>query len=156
MIIRAVRDRRGGLAQGQTQLDFPADAQEAVWAHPIDVHYSVEQRVQGWPRFQLQVFQEDRHGRNELVGYGFVHVPSAPGVHEVQCSCWRPVSPEWNDEVQAFFVGGNHDPVALFDDAAEQHERLCLRARVILVAQRVEVAAEEDVVRRDGITRDPL
>ena len=128
MIIRAVRDRRGGLAQGQTQLDFPADAQEAVWAPPIDVHYSVEQRVQGWPRFQLQVFQEDRHGRNELVGYGFVHVPSAPGVHEVQCSCWRPVSPEWNDEVQAFFVGGN--PQLKSDDLISKHnDRYKLRTR---------------------------
>jgi hypothetical protein len=63
--------------------------------------------VQGWPKFQLQVYQEDIFGRNELVGYGFVHVPCAPGTHDLECSCWRPMSSSWNDEVNAFFVGGN-------------------------------------------------
>ena len=62
-----------GLDQGHTQLDFPSDGDEAVWSHPVDVHYAVSDRVQGWPKFQLQVFQEDMFGRNELVGYGFVH-----------------------------------------------------------------------------------
>ena len=46
-------------------------------------------------------------GRNELVGYGFVHVPSAPGMHELECSTWRPMSASAADEVSAFFVGGN-------------------------------------------------
>jgi B9 domain-containing protein 2 len=96
-----------GIDKGHTQLDFPIDGGEAVWAHPVEIHYSVSDRVQGWPKFQLQVFQEDMFGRNELVGYGFVHVPSAPGCHELECSCWRPMSASWSDEVQAFFVGGN-------------------------------------------------
>lgn len=71
------------------------------------VPVQVSDRVQGWPKFQLQVYQEDIFGRNELVGYGFVHVPCAPGTHDLECSCWRPMSSSWNDEVNAFFVGGN-------------------------------------------------
>lgn len=114
--------------QGHTQLDFPADAEEAVWAHPVDVHYAVSDRVQGWPKFQLQVFQEDAYGRNELVGYGFVHVPSAPGVHEVQCSCWRPMSREWAHEVEAFFVGGNPQ-LKSEDMIANNLDRYKLRTR---------------------------
>ena len=116
------------LVQGHTQLDFPVDAEEAVWAHPVDVHYSVADRIQGWPKFQIQVFQEDAYGRNELVGYGFVHVPTAPGIHEVQCSCWRPMSPKWDDEVQAFFVGGN--PLLKSEDLiATNIDRYKLRTR---------------------------
>ena len=117
-----------GLDKGHTQLDFPADAEEAVWAHPVDVHYAVSDRVQGWPKFQLQVFQEDAYGRNELVGYGFVHVPSAPGVHEVQCSCWRPMSREWAHEVEAFFVGGNPQ-LKSEDMIANNLDRYKLRTR---------------------------
>ena len=116
------------VAQGHTQLDFPADAEEAVWAHPVDVHYAVSDRVQGWPKFQLQVYQEDAYGRNELVGYGFVHVPSAPGVHEVQCSCWRPMSREWAHEVEAFFVGGNPQ-LKSEDMIANNIDRYKLRTR---------------------------
>jgi len=117
-----------GLTKGHTQLDFPVDPEEAVWAHPVEVHYAVEDRVQGWPKFQVQVFQEDQYGRDELVGYGFVHVPSAPGIHEVQCSCWRPMSPEWNHEVQAFFVGGNPQ-LKSTDLIAENIDRYKLRTR---------------------------
>jgi len=35
--------------------------------------------LQGWPRLQVQVWQQDTFGRLELLGYGFVHVPSAAG-----------------------------------------------------------------------------
>lgn len=122
-------DYRNALAaQGHTQLDFPVDPEEAVWAHPVEVHYAVEDRVQGWPKFQVQVFQEDQYGRDELVGYGFVHIPSAPGLHEVQCSCWRPMSPDWNHEVQAFFVGGNPQ-LKSPDLIAENIDRYKLRTR---------------------------
>ena len=46
-------------------------------------------------------------GHTEMVGYGFVHLPSAPRIHRVECACWRPLSSSWYDEVQAFFVSGN-------------------------------------------------
>ena len=92
--------REQGLTKGHTQVDSPKDGVEAVWSHPVDVHYSVSERVQGWPKFRLTVYQEDMFGRNEMVGYGFVHVPSEPGTHEIECACWRPLSSSWYDEVQ--------------------------------------------------------
>ena len=120
--------REQGLTKGHTQIDSPMDGIEAVWAHPVDVHYSVSERIQGWPKFQLQVFQEDMFGRNEMVGYGFVHVPSEPGIHEVECSCWRPLSSSWYDEVQAFFVGGNPQ-LKSTDMIATNIDRYKLRTR---------------------------
>ena len=62
-------------------------------------------RAQGWPRILLQAWRLDDVGRLEVEGYGFVHVPTAPGSHEVSVPLWRPVgTPE--QELSHFFVGG--------------------------------------------------
>ncbi len=37
------------------------------------------------------MWHHDKYGRDDLYGYGFVHVPTAPGAHEVECLTWRPV-----------------------------------------------------------------
>ena len=37
----------------------------AVWAHPIDVHYTLK-GIEGWPRLKLEVWGVDSFGRNEL------------------------------------------------------------------------------------------
>jgi hypothetical protein len=49
--------RERGLTKGHTQIDSPKIEIEAIWAHPVDVHYLVSERVQGWPKCQLQVFR---------------------------------------------------------------------------------------------------
>ena len=40
----------------------------AIWAHPIDVHYTTK-GIQGWPKLKLQVWHQDMFGRNELCKY---------------------------------------------------------------------------------------
>ncbi|RYG45847.1 hypothetical protein EON67_10185 [archaeon] len=35
--------------------------------------------VQGWPRVQVQVWEQDSYGRLESLGYGFAHIPAATG-----------------------------------------------------------------------------
>ena len=44
------------------------------------------------------------HGRNELLSYGFVHVPTVPGMHELECSTWRPAGTT-QEEYRAEFLG---------------------------------------------------
>eukprot|EP00056_Hartaetosiga_gracilis_P006774 m.100719 g.100719 ORF g.100719 m.100719 type:complete len:111 (+) comp12554_c0_seq12:79-411(+) len=53
-----------GSDEGQTQIDHPT-GDDAVWAHPIDIHYKV-QSIQGWPRMSVQVFTQDSYGRHQL------------------------------------------------------------------------------------------
>ena len=68
-------------------------------------HAHSRTRAQGWPKLLLQVWRLDDTGRLEVEGYGFVHVPSAPGLHEVSVPTWRPLgTPE--QELAAFFLGG--------------------------------------------------
>ncbi|KAI8848595.1 B9 domain-containing protein 2-like protein [Chytridium lagenaria] len=92
-----------GEAGGQTQVDLPEDERFSVWSHPIDVHYTTK-TVGGWPKIVVQVFRQDMFGRNELYGYGFVHMPTTPGFHSVECVTWRP-SGTVIDQLYSFFLG---------------------------------------------------
>uniref|UniRef100_H2Z3A6 B9 domain-containing protein 2 n=1 Tax=Ciona savignyi TaxID=51511 RepID=H2Z3A6_CIOSA len=93
-----------GVKEGQTHVDNPENEQAAYWSHPIDVHYATK-GLQGWPRLHLQVWYQDIHGRNELYGYGFVHVPSSPGCHTIECVTWKP-NGTFQEELMQYFVGG--------------------------------------------------
>jgi B9 domain-containing protein 2 len=90
-----------GSVDGQTQIN---GSDECVWDHPIDAHFSATS-VKGWPKFNIQVFHQDEHGRNDIFGYGFFHVPTTSGDHEIECAIWRPEGSTW-DTISAFFLGG--------------------------------------------------
>eukprot|EP00879_Flechtneria_rotunda_P033217 GHRR01036766.1.p1 GENE.GHRR01036766.1~~GHRR01036766.1.p1 ORF type:complete len:169 (+),score=30.36 GHRR01036766.1:61-567(+) len=93
-----------GLEQGQTQTDCPADGGMAVWCHPVDVHYMCRGLL-GWPKLHFQIWSQDVHGRNELRGYGFCHVPTAAGIFEIDCPTWLPEG-SVGERITSFFVGG--------------------------------------------------
>eukprot|EP01137_Pigoraptor_chileana_P016609 Opistho-2@73624 len=93
-----------GQVAGQTQVDTPRDAICAKWSHPIDVHFATK-GIQGWPKLHFQVWHLDGYGRSELYGYGFCHVPTSPGFHEVDCVTWRPAG-NLMEQISAFFLGG--------------------------------------------------
>ncbi|TRY97892.1 hypothetical protein DNTS_034128 [Danionella cerebrum] len=79
-----------GLKEGQTQVDLPQTGDMAYWR---------------WPKLHLQVWHQDSFGRCQLYGYGYVHVPSSPGQHRLECVTWRPLG-SWQDQLSQMFVGG--------------------------------------------------
>lgn len=91
-----------GPQEGQTQLDLSGDGETAFWSHPIELHY-LTSGVQGWPRFQLEVWLQDSYGRATLWSYGFIHLPSEPGHHRIECVTWRPVG-SVQDQIHAMFT----------------------------------------------------
>ncbi|CAG5132914.1 unnamed protein product [Candidula unifasciata] len=93
-----------GLREGQTQVDNPESEDAAYFAHPIDIHFATK-GIQGWPRLHFQIWHQDSFGRNELYGYGFVHIPTSPGTHEIDCNTWRPIG-SFMESVSQFFLGG--------------------------------------------------
>eukprot|EP00033_Pygsuia_biforma_P003005 GCRY01003306.1.p1 GENE.GCRY01003306.1~~GCRY01003306.1.p1 ORF type:complete len:177 (+),score=20.33 GCRY01003306.1:270-800(+) len=93
-----------GFDKGQTQVDFPEDEHFAVWSHPLDIHYYTKS-IQDWPKLYFHVYSQDSFGRNDLAGYGFVHIPTAPGQYELDCVTWRPQG-TMLEEMSAFFLGG--------------------------------------------------
>ncbi|KAI9203705.1 B9 domain-containing protein 2-like protein [Polychytrium aggregatum] len=92
-----------GVTSGQTHVDLPTDDRYTIWSHPIDIHYGTKTLV-GWPKLQLQVYHQDEYGRNELYGYGFIHLPTTPGTHELECPTWRPLG-STSDQLWSYFLG---------------------------------------------------
>ena len=61
--------------------------------------------ISGWPKIHFQVWHQDSFGRNELYGYGFCHLPTSPGIHNIECPTWRP-SGTYREQVSQSFLGG--------------------------------------------------
>lgn len=93
-----------GLTSGLTQLDTPQLGEICYLCHPIDVHL-VTSSLDGWPRFQLEVWQCDFYGRYSPVGYGCLIVPSTPGKHRIECETWKPIG-SLSDKLYSLFTGG--------------------------------------------------
>ena len=95
-----------GSSSGTTHVDGSAGrGVDATWDHPLDMHLAVSSPV-GWPRLRLELWsrdgKEDGQG-NRLQGYGFAHVPSRPGRHDLTIATWRPVG-GLSEKMQAFFL----------------------------------------------------
>jgi hypothetical protein len=54
----------------------------------------------------MQIWELDEYGRSNLVGYGFAHLPSNIGFHDITIPCWRPTG-SMPEEIQSFFLGSN-------------------------------------------------
>ncbi|CAG9465814.1 unnamed protein product [Pedinophyceae sp. YPF-701] len=110
---------------GQTQVDTGVDVNEHVWSHPIDIHL-VCRAISGWPKLHLQVWEMDKFGRTDILGYGMCFIPAAPGVHTLEVATWVP-SGSGAEEARAFFVGGR-PRLRMEEIVHEQGERFRLRA----------------------------
>jgi B9 domain-containing protein 2 len=113
-----------GLREGQTQVDNPQNEEFAYWSHPIDIHFSTK-GLQGWPKMHFQVWHQDGYGRNELYGYGFCHIPTSPGMHQVECPTWRPVG-TMREQISQMFLGGTpqlRNPDLIYSSADRFHLR---------------------------------
>ena len=92
-----------GSVEGVTQLDFPQTGDTSFFCHPIDVHF-LTTGIQGWPRLEIEVWQQDPYRHTSPVAYGFVHIPPTPGKHQVDCLTWRPIGSQF-EEVLSVFTG---------------------------------------------------
>jgi len=106
-----------GEAGGQTHCDYPPEGEPCVvWAHPVDAHFAAKSLV-GWPKMWFQVWSMDAHGAKDLAGYGFAHVPTAAGEHELDVATWCPEGTA-AEKLSAFFVGGR--PRLKFEEVIHQ------------------------------------
>ena len=109
----------------QTQYSASDDDGVQIWNHPIDVHFATA-NMKGWPRIIVQVWELDEYGRSILSGYGFAHLPTNPGQHEIEIRCWRP-SGSMLDELQSLFLGTSSclvDEKVIFGKAWESRSQL--------------------------------
>lgn len=46
--------------------------------------------IKGWPKIFVEVFANDKDGRNCLIGYGTGYIPVRSGCNKMTINCWRP------------------------------------------------------------------
>lgn len=69
----------GGKDSGETYEEIRDEVdKQAVWDHPFDMHFKAKS-IRGWPKFYVEVWQADNHGRYSIAGYGTGICPFAPG-----------------------------------------------------------------------------
>lgn len=116
-----------GAQKGQSQYAHASNAEENVfvWNHPIDLQFTTA-NMKGWPRIILQVWNLDKYGRTNLVGYGFSYFPTTAGMQVIEVKCWRPRG-TIGEEIRSFFLGTSvhltRDSL-IFDEAWENRHRL--------------------------------
>lgn len=110
--------------EGSSQTQYTASN---VWNHPIDVHFASTSMLE-WPRIIVQVWTLDSYGRSMLAGYGFTHLPTNPGEHELEIHCWKPTNGTIREKLEELFLGKTPsrllDEAVIFGKAWENRSRL--------------------------------
>ena len=100
-----------GVEEGITQMSTSSSTAEsgagqvAVWNFPIDVTFRAT-CPHGWPQIVLSVYGSDSFGRSDqILGYGAVHLPMAPGRHVLYVRTFRPVGSSLMNRFLAWLNG---------------------------------------------------
>eukprot|EP01006_Ploeotia_vitrea_P029496 TRINITY_DN62032_c0_g1_i4.p2 TRINITY_DN62032_c0_g1~~TRINITY_DN62032_c0_g1_i4.p2 ORF type:complete len:245 (-),score=116.26 TRINITY_DN62032_c0_g1_i4:232-966(-) len=76
----------------------------AVWNRRVHVSFE-STGIHGWPKFFVEVYFQDEHGRIDLCGYGFCFLPTSPGLHNRTIAVFRPRGTT-TEALAARFLGG--------------------------------------------------
>ena len=95
-----------GVEEGITQMSSAEQTgQLAVWNFPVDVSFRAT-CIHGWPQLVLSVYGTDYFGRSDMIlGYGAIHLPIAPGRHELYVRTFRPLASSLLGRFQSWLQG---------------------------------------------------
>ncbi|XP_072024314.1 tectonic-like complex member MKS1 [Amphiura filiformis] len=86
----------------------------AFFSYPFEfeVFYKNEETsdndvLPGLPQIFLEVLSIDSWLRYRTEGYGYITLPSTPGMHALEVNTWRPAGRGANDDLRRFFIGGS-------------------------------------------------
>ena len=66
-------------------------SRRVVWNYPFELAFRGH-NVSGWPQIVLTLTNRDFLGRDQVCGYGTVHIPTQPGTHTRYVNLFRPIS----------------------------------------------------------------
>jgi B9 domain-containing protein 2 len=93
-----------GETRGETFQAVPHMDQPIIYFdHPLSVNFSCRS-IKGWPKFLIEVWANDYHNRNYLIGYGTCFVPFKSGTNVITIKCWRPRE-KIGMNLSEFFIG---------------------------------------------------
>lgn len=77
-----------------------------MWNYPFELALS-STNVSGWPQIVITMSNRDFFGRDQICGYGTVHIPTQPGTHTRYVNLFRPISSSLLSHVFGWFKGKN-------------------------------------------------
>ena len=86
-------------------------SRKVVWNYPFEIAFT-SSNVSGWPQIVVSVTNRDFLGRDQICGYGTVHVPTQPGTYTRYVNLFRPVSSSLISQVLGFLNGKNAEYVS--------------------------------------------
>ncbi|CAG9331657.1 unnamed protein product [Blepharisma stoltei] len=99
-----------GIDNGETFYDCTEHVEDiSVFEHPLDLHYACK-TISGWPKFDVEVWTVDTHGRHSIAGYGCLTLPMSPGQYELDVLLWRPEGGIY-EKLTSFFLSANPELV---------------------------------------------
>jgi len=82
-----------------------------VWNYPFEIAFK-SLNVSGWPQIVVTLTNRDYLGRDQVCGYGTVHVPTQPGTHTRYINLFKPISSSLISQVLGWFNGKNAEYVS--------------------------------------------
>ncbi|XP_064406936.1 B9 domain-containing protein 1-like isoform X2 [Halichondria panicea] len=95
-----------GLCEGITQSTRRSSGpnKHFVWNFPIDVTFKSTNPF-GWPQIVVSVYGVNSLGRDEVRGYGCIHLPITPGQHKLKLPMFVPASESHVSKFIAWIFG---------------------------------------------------
>ncbi len=75
-----------------------------VWNFPVDATFRSTSPY-GWPQIVLRVFEMNSYGKEQVRGYGAVHVPLVPGSHTAKVAMFVPESSSLIQRFTGYLMG---------------------------------------------------
>ncbi|KAI0226702.1 hypothetical protein LSAT2_022852 [Lamellibrachia satsuma] len=94
---------------------FPFNFELLHKKNPLNEKEIASEGLMKWPQLFIEVLSLDSWGRFRTEGYGYVTLPSNPGVFRMNIHCWRPAGRSCMSNLRRFFIGGSpelEDPLA--------------------------------------------
>jgi B9 domain-containing protein 1 len=82
-----------------------------VFNYPFELTFRAH-NVSGWPQIVLTLTDRDFLGRDQICGYGTVHVPTQPGTHTRYINLFKPVSSSLIASVLGWIYGKNAEYIS--------------------------------------------
>ncbi|XP_065899497.1 B9 domain-containing protein 1-like [Dysidea avara] len=95
-----------GLSEGITQTSQRGSGyvKNFVWNFPIDVTFKSTNAF-GWPQIVISVYGNNIFGRDEVRGYGAIHLPISPGEHILDVDMFVPEPSSQLQKLASWLIG---------------------------------------------------
>ena len=109
-----------------TSLLTRSSSTELIWNLPIQCDFSTTS-PSGWPRVIVTIFSSDWFGRDVILGYGCICIPTQPGRHTRSIALFAPEPSTWWSYITGWLFGKHPrftDPAGIISQTSMNKDRI--------------------------------